>query len=281
MLMHTSKEAMPKVIYSNSDCEYWGRGRAAALTHTSLDGKKDEEIPDNVRIYMMASAQHAPTAFPPARAVLTQQMQNPNDYWWSMRAILEDADAWVRQGVAPPPSRYPKLSDGTLVPHDSLKFPAIPGFQSPAMIPGGYRADLGGPTSPRIPFLVPQVDADGNDEGGIRMPEIAVPLATYTGWNFRNPAIGAPTEIYPLTGTFVPFAVNRAQREQNHDPRLSVEERYPNRDAYLAKIRAAAEGLVKDRLLLAQDVEPLVEHASVVWNSITGQPIPSVSEAQH
>ena len=274
MLMHMSKDVIPKIIYSNSDCEYWGSGRAAALLYTTLDGKKEEKVPDNVRIYMMASAQHGPVAFPPASGV-TQQKQNPNDYWWAMRAILVGLDGWVRQGNAPPPSRYPKLSDGTLVAHDSFRFPAIPGVQSPSIIPGGYRADLGGPTSPRIPFLVPQVDADGNDMGGIRMPDVAVPLATYTGWNFRSPSIGAPTEIVPLTGSFVPFAAKRSQREQNHDPRLSIEERYASRDAYLTKVREAAQKLAAERYLLPQDVEPLVDHASVVWDNLTGESLKS------
>ena len=274
MLMHMSNDVIPKIIYSNSDCEYWGSGRAAFLDYTSLDGKKDEKIPDNVRIYMMASAQHGPAAFPPTTGQ-AQQLQNPNEYWWAMRAILVGLDGWVRKGTAPPPTRVPRVSDGTLVDHAAFKFPAIPGVQSPSIIPGGYRADLGGPTSPRIPFLVPQVDADGNDMGGIRMPDVAVPLATYTGWNFRAPATGAPTEIVPLNGSFIPFAATRAKREQSGDPRLSIEERYPNRDAYLAKVRDAAQKLSAERYLLPQDVEPLVQHAGVVWDHLTGDTLKS------
>jgi hypothetical protein len=177
----------------------------------------------------------------------------------------------VRQGVAPVPSRYPRLSDGTLVAHDGFQFPSLPGVQSPSIIPGGYRADLGGPSSPRIPFLVPKVDADGNDIGGIRLPEIAVPLATYTGWNFRSPATGAPTEIVPLNGSFLPFAATRAAREASHDPRPSIEERYPSRDAYLGKVRETAQKLVQERYLLGQDVDPIVAHAAQVWNYVTGE----------
>ncbi len=268
MLMHLSKEAIPKIVYSNGDCEYWGGGRAAALVHTSLDGKKDLRLPDNVRVYMLAGTQHLPAAFPPMKGA-GQQKPNPNDYTWALRAILAGVDQWVRQGTLPPPSRYPRLSDGTLVPHEGFQFPAVPAVPSPAIIPGGYRADLGGASSPRIPFLVPKVDADGNDVGGIRLPEIAVPLATYTGWNFRSPETGAPTEIIPLNGAFIPFARTRVEREKLHDPRPSIEERYSSRDAYLAKVREAAERLASERYLLREDVDPVVSHAGAVWDYVT------------
>jgi hypothetical protein len=267
MLMHMSKETIPKIVYTNGDCEYWGGGRAAALIDTSLDGKKDLKMPDNVRVYLLAGTQHLPSAFPPRKGA-GQQRPNPNDYTWALRALLVGVDQWVRQGTLPPPSRYPKLSDGTLVPHAGFQFPAVPSVQSPAIIPGGYRADLGGPASPRIPFLVPQVDADGNDVGGIRLPEIAVPLGTYTGWNFRSPESGAPTEIIPLNGAFIPFPRTRAEREKTHDPRPSIEERYSSRDAYLAKVKEAAEHLVSERYLLPADVDPVVSHAGALWDYV-------------
>lgn len=268
LLAHMDASVMPKVIYSNTETEYVGGGRAGALVHVSLDGKRDLKIPDNVRIYMWASAQHGPASFPPAKGI-AQQMGNPNDYYWGMRAIFAGLDGWVRKGAAPTPSRYPRLADGTLVAHDAFKFPAIPGVQSPAIIPGGYRGDLGSPLkAPRIPYLNPQVDADGNDIGGVRMPEIEVPLATYTGWNFRSPENGAPTQIVPLTGSFIPFTATKAERVKNGDPRLSIEERYPNRAAYLAKVRAAAVKLVKQRYLLAQDVDPILAHAGMVWDRL-------------
>ena len=269
LLAHMAPSVMPKIIYTNTETEYVGGGRAGALIHTSLDGKRDLAIPDNVRIYMWAGAQHGPAAFPPGKGI-AQQMVNPNDYYWGMRAIFAGLDGWVRKGEAPPPSRYPHLSDGSLVEHASFKFPAIPGVQSPASIPGGYRADLGSPLkAPRIPYLNPQVDADGNDIGGVRMPEIEVPLATYTGWNFRAKENGAPNEIIPLTGSFIPFAATKAGRQASGDPRLSIAERYPSRAAYLAKVRAAAQKLVQQRYLLAQDVNPIVSHAGMVWDTLT------------
>jgi hypothetical protein len=272
LLAHMATSVMPKVIYTNTETEYVGGGRAGALVHTSLDGKRDLKIPDNVRIYMWAGAEHGPAAFPPAKGI-SQQMTNPNNYYWGMRAVFAGLDGWVRKGIAPPASRYPRLSDGSLVAHEIFKFPAIPGVQSPSIIPGGYRADLGSPLkAPRIPYLNPQVDADGNDMGGVRMPEIEVPLATYTGWNFRAKENGAPNEIVPLTGSFIPFAATKAEREKTGDPRLSIAERYPSRAAYLAKVKAAALKMAAERYLLAQDVDPIVSHAGMVWDTLAAKP---------
>jgi hypothetical protein len=269
LLAHMSKDIVPKIIYTNGDCEYWGLGRSAGQLATTLDGKKDLAVPDNVRIYQMAGAQHIPAGFPPS-AGGTQQRANPNDYMWAMRGILAGLDGWVRKGIAPPPSRYSSLGDHTLVVQQDLKFPAIPGVRSPLIISGGYRADLGGPqSSPKLPFLVPNVDADGNDTGGIRLPDVAVPLATYTGWNFRSPAIGAPTELLPLTGSFLPFPVTRAERAQGHDPRLSIEERYPSRDAYLRQVKDATQKLVAQRYVLSEDADLIMQHAALVWDTLT------------
>ena len=269
MLMHIPAAIMPKVIYTNTDVENTGGGRDAALMYTALDGKTELTPPGNVRIYMWAGSQHGPAAFPPARGVLAN-LPNPNTYYWGSRAIFVAMDEWVRKGAAPPASQYSKLGDGTLVNHANLNFPKIPGIQSPSVIPGGYMADHGDPfTAPKLPFLVPAVDADGNDKAGVRYPELAVPLATYTGWNFRGPGTGSPTEIVSLQGSFIPFAATKADRDKSGDPRLSIAERYPSRDAYLAKVKAAADTLVKGRYLLAQDVAPVVAHQALVWDTLT------------
>src|SRR5207253_616533 len=149
-----------------------------------------------------------------------------------------------------------RLADKTLVPRESIEFPAIPGVRAPLAIPAGYRADLEGPhTAHPLPLLVPQVDRDGNELSGIRLPDVAVPLATYTGWNFRNPSIGpiAIGELYPLLGSSIPFPATRAARAAAHDPRRSIEERYQSKDDYLAQTERAAEALVKERYLLIDD----------------------------
>jgi hypothetical protein len=268
LLARLTPETLPKIIYTNSSTEYWGGGRSAALTHTTLDGKEDAMLPANLRIYLFAGTQHGPAALQAVQGQ-AQQRPNPNDYMWGLRALLVAMDRWVREDVPPPPSRYPKLSDNTLVPQQRVAFPAIPGVQPPSTIPGGYRADLEGPSGHPLPFLVPQVDADGNELGGIRFPEIAVPVATYTGWNFRSPKIGTPGEILPLEGSYIPFAATRAAREQHHDPRKSIEERYASRDVYLGQVTEAALKLVQEGYVLREDMATIVNRAQGRWQDVT------------
>src|SRR6185295_11926847 len=177
----------------------------------------DIPLPENVRCYFIAGTQHSPARFPPG-ATNGQQVDNAVDYWWTMRALLMAMHKWVKQGIAPPASLYPRLQDGTLVPAESVAFPSIPGVRPlPGIarvmiapnprVPRGANADQ----EPRtLPLLVPAVDQDGNERAGIRLPEIAVPLATYTGWNLRKPEIGAPNELAALLGSTIPFPATRA-----------------------------------------------------------------------
>jgi hypothetical protein len=179
-------------------------------------------------------------------------------------------ERWVREDIQPPVSRYPHLADGTLITQRSFKFPSLSGVHSPLTIPGGYRADLGNtPMRHPLPFLVPEVDADGNERAGIRLPNVAVPVATYTGWNFRSPTIGAPDELLPLTGSYIPFAATRAAREKNHDPRLSIEERYAGRAVYLGLVKGAAVTLIQEGYLLSDDLVGVVGQAAERWDEAT------------
>jgi hypothetical protein len=179
-------------------------------------------------------------------------------------------DRWIREGRVPPESRHPRLSDRTLVPRDKIDFPAIPGVRSPLGIPGGYRADLEGPPAAHpLPLLVPQVDGDGNELAGVQLPDVAVPLATYTGWNFRSPSIGQPAELLPLTGSYIPLPVTRAAREAAQDPRLSIEERYGSRARYQALVTDRGAALVKEGYLLGEDLGSVVERALARWDDIT------------
>ena len=266
----------PKVFYTNTPVEYWGTGRVAALVHTSPDGATDLKLPDNVRFYFFAGTQHAPARFP-TTVNNGQQRDNPVDYWWSMRALLLAMHQWVSEEKAPPPSAYPTLRDRTLVPAARIAFPTIPAVQpdvlaaltagpriANALVKGGAGADA------PLPLLVPAIDADGNERAGIRMPDVAVPLGTYTGWNFRNPKTGSPTELVSLLGSFVPLAATRAARESIHDPRLSVEERYSSRDDYLARVRKAADALVKGGYLLSDDLPRVMQRAGDTWDLVTG-----------
>ena len=152
-----------RVFYTNTSVEYWGGGRAAALTHTTMDGKKDISIPDNVRIYLLSGTQHGEAAFPPT-ASNGQQLNNPTPQANVMRALLRGLHRWVASGTRPPDSQYPRLSNGTLVPVAQVKFPAIPGVSDPRHITGPARV-MAGKVVP-LPYLVSQVDADGNEAGG-------------------------------------------------------------------------------------------------------------------
>ena len=268
LLQQYSPEQRPKIFFTNTSVEYWGGGRAAALIHSSADGKRDLAVPDNVRIYLLAGTQHGEAAFPPTRA-RGQQMDNPVPQREVMRALLRGLHQWTSQGVAPPESRYPKLADGTLTPVAGVRFPPIPAVADPRVIPGPGQIRNG--RVQMLPHLVPQVDADGNDTAGIRVPDIAVPVATNTGWNFRSPSVGGSTEIYNLLGSYVPFALTKAERDARNDPRPSIAERYRSREDYLAKLRAAAAALVTQRYLLAEDVENVLERGAAQWQFVTSR----------
>jgi hypothetical protein len=252
-----AKDNQPKVFYTNSAVEYWGGGRSAALIHTSVDGKSDVTLPDNVRAYFLTGTQHSPGRFPPQKTT-GQQRDNPVQYWWTLRALLVAMDGWVRRGEAPPASQVPRLSDGTLVPASEIAFPSLPGVQSPRTIQGARQGET------RLPLLVPAVDADGNERAGIQMPEQAVPVATYTGWNFRNEAAGGTAYPAPLMGSSIPFARTATERRPA-DLRKPISERYPSKDQYLAKAREQADRLVKTKYLLADDVAAVMKRMEEHW----------------
>jgi hypothetical protein len=271
-----ARENLPKIFYTNTGVEYWGGGRSAALVHTSADGTADLAIPANVRVYFFAGNQHGPGVFPPVNGA-GQQKGNPTDYWWNMRALFVAMDKWIREGVAPPPSSVPRLADGTLVKAADVAFPAIPGVQTPRTLTAGSRAANpflagGAGAGTPLPLLVPQVDADGNERAGIRLPEVAVPLATYTGWNFRNASTGGTNQLVPLLGSYIPLPRNAAEREARHDPRRSVDERYASRQQYLDAIDKAASVLVKGGYLLAEDAPSVVKRAVEHWEMATHDP---------
>ncbi len=279
LLTHSlPREFWPKIFYMNSEYEYYGR--AASLIHISLDGKSDAPLAPDTRIYMFSGGQHGPAAFPPARRG-TQNLPNPNPYTLTFRALFLAMDAWVKEGKEPPPSSYPTIASKQLVPLEEVQFPKIPGITFPALIhlayPSNYGPDfrtkgIATQEPPEIgkpyPMLVPQVDRDGNDIGGIRMPEIQVPLATYTGWNLRAPAIGAPNQLATQIGSMIPFPRTRSERAASHDPRLSIEERYSNKQEYLGKFEAAAKLLAQQGYLLPADITQLLHRGAAEWDYV-------------
>lgn len=277
LLTHAKGQPLPKIFYTFSSYEYWGR--AAGLIHTTLDGK-DAPLPDNVRIYFFAGGQHGPAGFPP-RTADTQNRTSPNDYTWAMRALIVALDGWAKSDAPPPPSRYPHIADGSLARPDAVAFPKIPGINFTRAIHEAYRVDYGPQFKsqgvatlepPRVgkPFAmyVPQVDRDGIDLGGIRLPEVAAPLATYTGWNPRDPKTGAADQLVDFAGSFIPFAKTKAERERTGDPRLSIEERYGNREHYLEQVRQAARELIDGGYLRADDLPALVTRAGQYWDAL-------------
>jgi hypothetical protein len=280
LTLAAKQKVLPKIFYTFSSYEYWGR--AASLIHTSIDGKSDIGLMDNVRIYYFPGGQHGTGAFPPVKNQTTQNRNTPVDYAWSMRALLLALDAWAKDGAQPPASQYAKLADSTLAAPANVNFPKIPNVKFPLALHEAWRVDFGpqfksrglvAHQPPRIgkafPVMVPQVDADGIDRGGVRMPEVAVPLATVTGWNPRDANIGAPDQLVDFTGSYIPFAKTKAERERAGDPRLSIEERYASREQYLGKITEAALKLVKGGYLLAEDLPGVIERAAQHWDYVT------------
>jgi hypothetical protein len=136
----------------------------------------------------------------------------------------------------------------------------------PTNVPGGYRWDVEDAAVSALPFLLSQVDADGNETGGLRLPEQAVPLATTTGWQFRSPNIGSPDTLIVNSGGYIPFPATRAEREKSGDPRLSIAERYTSRADYLAKITAVANRLAEERYVLKGDVQAIIDAAGKHWD---------------
>ena len=195
--------------------------------------------------------------------------------------MLANMDAWVRTGSAPPESSYPKIADGTLVPLKDYHPPAIPGLNKPHEANEAFHLDFGpywpdGILSlqpPKVgeafPVLVPQIDADGNERDGVRLPEITVPLATYTSWNLRDPSIGAPGERVSFEDSYFPFPKTAANRQESGDPRKSIAERYPTREDYLSRFTHALDALIQQHWILPEDRPLLLQEAEQAWDLAT------------
>ena len=266
---------VPKVFHLLTNSEYFNR--AGSLIHTDPTGVRDVAPPDTSRIYMVASGPHIVGRFPPAPnpsiSFLGQAPMNPLIYSAVVRALFDALDAWVVGDQAPPPSRYPRLSDKTLTPPAETGWPEGTGTRLPQSPLTALRLDFGpdwtlGIVSNEPPLigdpfvqLVPAVDENGNDRAGIRLPEIEVPLATQTGWNYRHASIGAADRLSSEIGSYFPFARTASERRQNNDVRLSISERYRDKNDYLGRITEAALALVEERYLLAVDLPEVIQRA--------------------
>ena len=249
----------PKILHTDSENEVWTAG---GLLYTDTRGR-DAPFPANVRTFLFASTQHTPAAR--TDPGMCQQKLNPLDYRPAMRALLSALDAWVATGREPPASRHPTVAAGTLVTPDrkSTGFPALPGVGYNDHPPRPVLADEGVDGAPLIeyPALVPAVDADGNTRAGVRMPELQVPLATYTGWNLRRQGFGADSFCI-ATGSWLPFAATRELRQASGDPRPSLQERYGTRAKYLQQLDGAIQKMVSERLVLPEDAPRIISRAS-------------------
>lgn len=257
----------PKVFHTQSSSEYWHR--SGSLVHTDPLGKVDAEIPPEVRIYSFGGTNHGSGGGVPGTKANGQLPSSPADYRPLMRALVVALDAWVKDDAAPPASVYPQIADKTLVgwQENQSGWPKIPGIaypqvvQQPALLyrgPWWDRLKIATLEPPEVRenyvVRVPVITANGNERGALNVPAITVPVGSYTSWNTRDKSVGAEGELLSLQGGFIPFAKTAAERTAAKDPRPALAELYSSYDDYEAKYLAAAEKLVGQRYLLAEDL---------------------------
>jgi hypothetical protein len=265
----------PKVMHTQSSSEYWHR--AGSLVHTDPLGRRDAKLPPEVRVYTFGGTQHGPGNGVPSERGSGQLPGNPSDYRPFLRALLTALDAWVRDGLEPPPSVYPTISDAALVGWREREsgWRALPGVRYPEVIQQPESLDRGPdsialrrasiePPLHRGDYLVrvPAFGDDDNELGMLLLPSVAVPLGTFTSWNLRHRSIGAENELLGLSGGYIPFSRTPQERQAAGDPRPAIVERYHDFDGYLRQFMAAAERLVDERYVLAEDL-PRLEAAAM------------------
>lgn len=276
-------QSCPVIIQTVSDTEYWQS--LMALNTVESDGKKDIKLPKEVRLFQFSSTHHGggnvlaqPPAVLPAVPNNCQLRANSNPYVWHQRALLLALREWAVNGVEPPASLYSTVKAKSLVPVSQVRVPYIPAvnFTLAGLANQKFVLDRGAaydtedvtgvmaePPIPgaAYPVLVPQVDADGNDIDGLRNTNVQVPLGTYTGWNIRKAGF-SEGDSCDLTGGFIPFFRTQAERLTAGDPRPSLQERYPSHADYVSRITQAANGLIAQRLLLAEDAASIIAAAN-------------------
>jgi len=254
----------PRVMHLDTTSEYWHRSASLVLTDPS--GMRDTVMPDDVRVYVFGGSQHGPSSRPSDRGQLPP---NPNVYQPFLETLFVAMDKWITDGTPPPRSVYPTIDAGTLVPWvaERTGWTALPGVNYPTTIqqpePVDYGSDFAETrridhhppkrdVSLRYGVRVPVLDADNNERGVLRMPALSVPVATYTGWNLRNPSIGVPEALLGLAGGYLEFPKTERDRVASGDPRRSIEERYADFNTYLEKTMRAADTLILTGYLLEE-----------------------------
>lgn len=260
----------PNIIQLDGGFETFG----ARNSLVSTDGAgHDLTVPEKVRLYVVPGANHgggngvasiskSPVCQYPGSAVVERTIDR------ALAPVLVD---WIAKGTPPPASRWPSVTAGTFAPPADQ---AAVGFPDLSSVGVPYRGDLYNEISVtdytnavpvadlsrQYKVLVSKTDADGNEIAGVRVPEVVVPLATYTSWNVRTTG-HTPGEACISSGSTLPFAATLAARRASGDPRLSLQERYSSKAEYVSKVQAAAQALVGERLLLQEDVAAYVEAA--------------------
>jgi hypothetical protein len=265
----------PKVIQTLSSTEYWQS--RASLGTTDSYGTKDLVLPQNVRIYLFSGTQHSPSS---VADPMTSFQSNNNSFYPYLRALVVALERWVLEGKEPPASSYPTIAAGTLVaPEKKVSgWPDIPGVtyagkpnELPLLDYGttyDFKNTTGiltqeppkGKSDEKYKTLIPKVDKDGNETGGIRSVDIRVPIGTYTGWSLRKEGYGKDDQA-SLTGMFLPFKKTKEDRVAANDPRLSVTERYKTREKYMEAVKKAAGELAASGFLLPEDASAEIDKA--------------------
>lgn len=283
-----ARGGVPKIFFTNTAAEYW-RGDCALL-HIDPQGKRDLDLPADARAYLFAGTQHSIGIVPlykhnPLDGTRGAHPFNVLDYTPLLRAALSNLDAWVTACIEPPPSAVPRLADGTAILNTAAleAYRTIPGatVPEPGWLPALRPTDLGPEVAQGIgrfpaiegdpyPVYVSATDRDGNEVAGLRLPDMSVPVATHTGWNPRGEGIGGAGQLVALQGSTIPFARTTADRETSADPRPAISERYHDRADYLTRVRAAAETLIAQRALLAEDLEMALQAAAERYDALSG-----------
>ena len=256
-------DTCPRIVHTDGEAEVW-QARSSLIVTDPLGGHLD--LPENVRAYVIAGTQHGGGAgvhVATPRAGMCQNLSNPMNLSVIRTALTVALYEWVADGVEPPAGRFPTVVGGGLVRPSELDFPAIPGVAYSGSVNRLHLLDHGAlpPTEgDAYTVLVGRVDVDGNMVDGVRHPDLAAPIGTFTGWNLRAEGFGEGGQCAG-TGSFIPFAETRAERVASGDPRPSLEERYPTHDAYVSAVRRAADALVSERLLLRADADQVVRRA--------------------
>jgi hypothetical protein len=274
----------PKIFHIDSDYESWHGHISLVVTDpeghelrkpegfasgserrldSAVHDNNGVALPDNVRAYQLSGQAHGagngtPSATPVTNCKLAS---NPLDDSAVDRALVVAMDEWVTGGATPPASEYPNLAAKTLqtLEEQAAMWPTIPGFPFNRRIAMAQVANYG--TVPpsygaTYPIYVPKTDpVIGNPRGGVIGPDLAAPLGTYMGRNFRAPG-HAEDELCAGNSGFIPFAATKAARLASGDSRPSLEELYPGgATQFYAQRRAQIEALIAKRLALPSELD--------------------------